>query len=130
MISFIQHFETELAHLPANIKTIVEPQFRQYCEQFDRSALLFPDDPKFIPSVVKVWCCSPFVAKQCLRYPEMFNNLVISKDLFTTKDEQYYRDSLTAISATNEAELMVALRTIRSREMVRKIGRASCRERV
>ncbi len=119
VMSFIRHFEQELARLPASIKTIVEPSFRHYCEQFDESALNFPDNPEFLASVIKVWGCSQFVATQCIRHPQMLNDLVLSSDLFAAKDQSYYCDSLSAFSISSETELMLALRQFRRREMVR-----------
>lgn len=118
-MSFICNFERNLARFPAHIQAVIEPSLRKYCAQFDQSSLQFPACPKFIPALIKVWSCSSFVANQCLRKPQMFNDLVVSGDLFIAKDQSYFSYKLASYTATNETELMATLRQFRNREMVR-----------
>ncbi|MCH8507102.1 MAG: bifunctional [glutamate--ammonia ligase]-adenylyl-L-tyrosine phosphorylase/[glutamate--ammonia-ligase] adenylyltransferase, partial [Ectothiorhodospiraceae bacterium] len=80
-----------------------------------------PDSDLALQSLPMVWSCSPFVARSCLRSPELLSDLVDSRDLETAYPEEAFggrlQDALAGVE--DEEGLAVALRRFRNREMVR-----------
>ncbi len=80
-----------------------------------------PDSDLALQSLPMVWSCSPFVARACLRNPDLLPELVESGDLETAYPEDAYatrlQDALSAVK--DEDALAVTLRRFRNREMVR-----------
>lgn len=83
-----------------------------------------------LPDIIKsqipvVFACSEYVARQCIRYPDRFAQLVSSGDLQRIYAPDDYQQHLQchASDINNEQELIKFLRQFRQREMVRIIWR-------
>jgi [glutamine synthetase] adenylyltransferase / [glutamine synthetase]-adenylyl-L-tyrosine phosphorylase len=78
-------------------------------------------DPRILKTLRWVFSLSDFVAKSCIRNPELLSDLILSKDLQSRYASQTYHEKLeNAISdVTEDAELSRILRQVRQREMVR-----------
>ena len=69
----------------------------------------------------KVWACSEFVARQCIRWPGMLNELAGEGFAAARSADDYQQlvaQSIAAAEPTDEG-LMCALRILRQKEMVR-----------
>lgn len=76
-------------------------------------------------SLPRVWACSPFVSRACLRYPGLLNELAASGDLLRSYPADGYRTRLRQWLAevADAGSLKSALRSFRRREMVRLVWR-------
>jgi [glutamine synthetase] adenylyltransferase / [glutamine synthetase]-adenylyl-L-tyrosine phosphorylase len=79
------------------------------------------EDPNTFETLRWVFSLSEFVAKSCIRNPDLLSDLILSKDLQRQYRSETYDEKLeNAISTVQEeAELNRILRQIRQREMVR-----------
>ncbi len=80
-----------------------------------------PDSDLGLQSLPAVWASSPFVARQCLRAPEMLHELADSGDLERPYGDGEFGERLDTALAdiADEESLNTALRGFRRREMVR-----------
>ncbi|KAB7627320.1 bifunctional [glutamate--ammonia ligase]-adenylyl-L-tyrosine phosphorylase/[glutamate--ammonia-ligase] adenylyltransferase [Alkalilimnicola sp. S0819] len=80
-----------------------------------------PAAPAVGESLPRVWACSEFVARACLRQPGLLAELSDSGDLGLVYGADAYRDRLARLleGVTEEQALARALRLFRRREMVR-----------
>jgi glutamate-ammonia-ligase adenylyltransferase len=79
-----------------------------------------PNIPQTIlDSQAKVWQCSPFVAKYCQQYPDLYNDLIETGDLLSDHIDYSLRLVAQLSDVDDEATLMQILRLYRQREMVR-----------
>jgi glutamate-ammonia-ligase adenylyltransferase len=79
-----------------------------------------PNIPQTIlDSQEKVWQCSPFVAKYCQQYPDLYNDLIETGDLLSDHIDYSLRLVAQLSDVDDEATLMQILRLYRQREMVR-----------
>ena len=108
-----------LEKLPEIAKQQVIYQITQYLEKVEGAGLKALENEEFFLSLPKVWCCSLFVADNCIRSPALLHDLVLSGDLFSTERRQHYSDHLKTKIIDSEKTLMVALRQFRCREMIR-----------
>ncbi len=78
-----------------------------------------PED--LFATLPQVWLCSEFVARSCIREPQLLDDLATSGDLEHAVTEQDYTCRLkeTLNGVVDEASLMPRLRRFRRREMVR-----------
>jgi glutamate-ammonia-ligase adenylyltransferase len=86
-----------------------------------RTAGVEPPAGAALEQMVRVWACSEFVARACIREPALLADLVASGDLtapYAPGDCAARLDRLLA-DATDESRLAVALRRFRRREMIR-----------
>jgi len=85
-----------------------------HCQDSQREGMLWS-------TLGKVWGASPFVAEQCVRSPQLLDELSSSGHLFASASLESYRQSLLTRwqSPFSEAEMMAALRRFRNLEMVR-----------
>lgn len=118
-MSIIDNLESEFAALPDGQRKIIETSLKKWDEQIAERNLKIPETPEFMASIVKVWCCSLFVAESCNRKPELLVDLVNSGDLSTIYSDNRYSDRLALLVIDNEADLMAELRHFRRREMIR-----------
>lgn len=89
-----------------------------------RANITPPDDPEFIAVAKRVFVFSDFVAKSCIRYPDLLNGLIAGSELQRQYHPQNYTQKLKASladrpGAVDDAALSNILRRIRLREMVR-----------
>ena len=68
----------------------------------------------------KTWACSDFVARNCIRYPAMFFDL-LSEGMDSPRNIERYKTQLVLIvsASQDESQLMTAVREFRQQEMVR-----------
>jgi glutamate-ammonia-ligase adenylyltransferase len=78
-------------------------------------------DELIATTVSFIWHCSEFVAASCLRHPQLLLDLAQSRDLHAELDLPSLRAQLVActVDASDDAELLAALRHFRRRHMVR-----------
>jgi len=80
----------------------------------------------YIQNLLSIWSRSDYVRESCLRYPLWLDAWSsANSDLYQSKDENYYRQKLSAQCAdiSDEASLMKILREFRRVEMMRIISR-------
>ncbi len=80
-----------------------------------------PDSDLALQSLPMAWSCSPFIARFCLRDPELLSGLLDSGDLETSYADGVYAERMErALAEVEDAEALAAvLRRFRRREMVR-----------
>ncbi|HCB14096.1 MAG TPA: bifunctional [glutamate--ammonia ligase]-adenylyl-L-tyrosine phosphorylase/[glutamate--ammonia-ligase] adenylyltransferase [Gammaproteobacteria bacterium] len=113
-------FEQALNRLPESL----QHEVAQYWEAFQESSrtvgLELPAGIALEP-LVQVWACSEFAARACIREPALLQELLASGDLSThyALNDLAERLEQCLVNVTDEAQLGVALRRFRRREMVR-----------
>ncbi|MDT8282312.1 MAG: bifunctional [glutamate--ammonia ligase]-adenylyl-L-tyrosine phosphorylase/[glutamate--ammonia-ligase] adenylyltransferase, partial [Gammaproteobacteria bacterium] len=108
-----------LLHVPQQLRSIVENFWIDWCRSCATKEL---GNEQGLPLSVlgKTWACSDFVARNCIRYPEMLYRLQNEGFELSRSIEDYRCRVLQAVTvAKDEAELMVSLRVLRQQEMVR-----------
>ncbi|MBE9564090.1 MAG: bifunctional [glutamate--ammonia ligase]-adenylyl-L-tyrosine phosphorylase/[glutamate--ammonia-ligase] adenylyltransferase [Proteobacteria bacterium] len=113
-----------LSQVPHSLHSIVENFWHDWCvsceqKNIDRSQI---DQSQNLPLSVlgKIWACSDFVARNCVRYPEMIYSLN-TEGFESTRSIELYRELVAqvVVAAKDEDALMSALRVLRQQEMVR-----------
>ncbi|MCU0809102.1 MAG: bifunctional [glutamate--ammonia ligase]-adenylyl-L-tyrosine phosphorylase/[glutamate--ammonia-ligase] adenylyltransferase, partial [Candidatus Contendobacter sp.] len=113
-------FEQELDRLPQALRAGIA----RYWEAFGTAAQaagVQPPADALLKQLVRVWACSEFVARACIREPALLADLAADGDLATNYapgDCTARLDRLLA-DAADESRLAIALRRFRRREMVR-----------
>jgi glutamate-ammonia-ligase adenylyltransferase len=110
---------SQLQKLPSLVKEQVINKIMLYEKKVEDLGLKIPQNEDFFNSLPKVWCCSIFVADNCIRTPDLLHDLVLSGDLFSRHRRQYYSEYLKPIVLDSEKLLMRTLRQFRCREMIR-----------
>ncbi|MEX0732352.1 MAG: bifunctional [glutamate--ammonia ligase]-adenylyl-L-tyrosine phosphorylase/[glutamate--ammonia-ligase] adenylyltransferase [Aquisalimonadaceae bacterium] len=105
-----------MSRLPTALREQVGEWLSDYMELTD-----LPDSDLALQSLPLVWSCSPFVARTCLRDPDLLPDLIRSGDLETAYAEGDMAERLTQRlqDVDGEDALNIQLRQFRSREMVR-----------
>jgi len=113
--------EEGLASLPLELRQLLEDQWQDFCAASEEVARRVLDDEVLTLSLCQVWASSDFVAKTCMRYPDMLQGLLDERHLQSTCSSDYYHQSLNQLlaSAADDNYLGVLLRQFRRREMVR-----------
>ena len=111
----------QVKQLPELLQESVKIQWQSFVESaVDVNSL--PDE--ITESLVKVWACSEFVMQACVRYPQMFLELVQSGDLLKSYADDHYSQSISIdLNLSDEAGLSKQLRLFRRREMLRIVWR-------
>lgn len=78
-------------------------------------------DPKIKESLPKILLGSHFIFRECIKRPQLLENLILTGQLLGTISCDYYRSALSEMISSNseEEELMRLLRSFRNEEMVR-----------
>ncbi len=110
-----------LADLPAELSQIVAQQWQDFCAVAGDASKVIVADEKLALALCRVWACSDFVAKTCVRYPAMLFELVDEGHLQSVCSSHYYHQSLLKAlqNIVDDNTLGIALRQFRRREMVR-----------
>lgn len=110
-----------LEALPAELRRNLERDWQSFREAAPQDAQRLAKNTALTASLCKVWACSDFVAKTCVRYPAMLAELVDSGHLQARCEAEYFAGRLAAMLAdvADDNSLGVALRRFRRREMVR-----------
>ncbi|MDZ4262237.1 MAG: bifunctional [glutamate--ammonia ligase]-adenylyl-L-tyrosine phosphorylase/[glutamate--ammonia-ligase] adenylyltransferase [Pseudomonadota bacterium] len=110
-----------LEQLPQLLRDSVSQQWRDFVLNAQKQGIEVSHNDEFLTVLARVWASSEFVAKTCLRYPELLVELLASGDLMNSYAPQRQREALlpTLAGVSNDAGLGVVLRHYRRREMVR-----------
>lgn len=105
--------------IPTSLKENVDHQWQEWCAVEQKWS------EKINETAQAVFVCSEYVARLCLRFPEILQDLQDSGDLFQPyKKEQLNADLERRLKeVTDEADLTKRLRQFRQREMIRIIWR-------
>ncbi|NOY69285.1 MAG: bifunctional [glutamate--ammonia ligase]-adenylyl-L-tyrosine phosphorylase/[glutamate--ammonia-ligase] adenylyltransferase [Deltaproteobacteria bacterium] len=107
--------------LPAALEKEAENLLEALYKAATDKGVRLPKDDHAVSGILQVFALSPFVAKSCVKNPDMLAGLIESGDLDRPCDADNY-DQKTAHAtqtASDEAGLMSALRSLRNREMIR-----------
>lgn len=108
-----------LSHLPPSLHSVVENFWSDWYQSCKEKSIHPQQD---IPLTVlgKTWACSDFVARNCIRYPEIFCALHTEGFESSRTLEQYQKLVAQVIADSNsDDELMSSLRMLRQQEMMR-----------
>lgn len=107
--------------LPAELRRNLERDWQSFCEAAPQEAQRLAKNEALTTSLGKVWACSDFVAKTCVRYPAMLAELAERGRLQTECEPDYFAGQLVRMleNVDDDNALGVALRRFRRREMVR-----------
>ena len=107
--------------LPESLQPSVEQQWQSFIETEIDVSLLPDAVTEILP---KVWTCSDFVMQICVRFPELFLELVSSGDLLKSYSDEHYKKSIvTDLKQADDEGLSKQLRVFRRREMLRIVWR-------
>jgi len=118
----------ELQSLPPELADVVSQQWSGFIAALDdyqgdieAGPLLDGLDDQRLAELCRVWACSDFVARSCIRYPQLLLDLLAGTDLSRAYDgEEMRRKVQQSLSeATTDVQLGERLRHRRRREMVR-----------
>ena len=108
-----------LIQVPQSLHSVVENFWFDWCKSCEEKEVN-PDQELPLAILGKTWACSDFVARNCIRYPEIFFSLLAEGFESTRSIENYRKLVSQAITAAkDESELMSALRVLRQQEMLR-----------
>ena len=108
-----------LAKLPQPLRADVANHWSAFLDQLNGAQL--PADSHLLEQLSQVWAASDFVARSCLREPQLLIDLIHQEDLARSYSDSQYRERLvTLLSDTaDETQLGQVLRQFRRREMLR-----------
>lgn len=99
---------------------LLQPELSQFWQDYQqhRSDSNLTENATLFNSLLKVWACSPFVARYCLRYPQAFQTLIDSETLLTPTCD--YADSEQLLNNEDDEETALGkLRQYRHQAMVK-----------
>ncbi len=113
--------EHALACLPKALQEGVAIYWQDYTSTAKQIGVIPPHDSAILEQLCRIWACSDFVARSCVRDPGMLTELLASGDLWCsyTPDECAIRLVRALAEVENETQLGIFLRRFRRREMVR-----------
>ena len=113
--------ETALQTLPQALVPAVQRYWTDFCRAADEEGLEISIDEAQALDLCRVWACSEFVARSCIRYPRLLAELIASTDLDRRYDEGVLRRHVhqTLADVADDEQLGERLRFCRRREMVR-----------
>jgi [glutamine synthetase] adenylyltransferase / [glutamine synthetase]-adenylyl-L-tyrosine phosphorylase len=113
-----------LSQVPQSLQSIVENFWESWYQSCEKKALNTEQALPF-PMLGKTWACSDFVARNCIRYPDMFYHL-LDEGFDATRSIDDYRAMVGQVVADADganqdtvSSLMSGLRFLRQREMLR-----------
>ena len=116
-----------MSSLPAELLSFVPPPLQSLVENFWTDWCLSCEEKSIKPlqdlplaKLGQTWACSDFVARNCIRYPEVFYHLH-NEGLESGRSIEQYRHLVkqAVTSASDENQLMSVLRILRQQEMTR-----------
>jgi glutamate-ammonia-ligase adenylyltransferase len=107
--------------LPEELLSKADNYWQSFAEATLSSGLPVPDDPYIINTAKQVWAFSEFVAKNCVKEPELLLGLLESGDLVKSYANGNYDQIVnnSVKEARDHKGLGIILRRLRRREMVR-----------
>ncbi|MFV2005317.1 MAG: hypothetical protein ACC650_08910, partial [Gammaproteobacteria bacterium] len=108
-----------LSQVPQSLHSIVENLWHDWCKSCEAKEIN-PDQDLPLSMLGKTWVCSDFVARNCIRYPEVLYRLH-AEGFESGRTIDKYRKLIDHVvtTAKDENELMSVLRVLRQQEMVR-----------
>ncbi len=109
---------TKLESLILSIPESLQNAFQQVWTDFEQKTQLvdtIKQNPTIYDSIIKVWSCSPFIAKSCILTTNLLTELL--QDEYLLKPYEKYQ--LTLDAQVDENKIMQQLRFYRRREMVK-----------
>ncbi len=108
-----------LIHVPQPLYSVVENFWHDWCNSCEAKEIN-PDQGLPLSLLGKTWACSDFVARNCIRYPEIFSGL-LADGFESTRTIEHYRKMVSQVVTSNSDDnsLMSALRILRQQEMMR-----------
>ncbi len=96
-------------------------KWESYVSACRESAIHPPANPVLQTEIKRIFTFSDFVARSCVRQPELLQTLMGSGDLFTAYEDGRYAKQLHSqlMTVTDDTQLRTLLRQFRNREMVR-----------
>ncbi len=108
-----------LSRIPPSLQPVVENFWSDWCLSCEKKSIN-PQQGISLAVLGQTWACSDFVARNCIRYPEMFYKLYAEGFESARSLEDYSNMVSQVIAASNDdAHLMKLLRELRQQEMVR-----------
>lgn len=105
--------------LPPLLQTEFLRNFEHYLTHISPADHALLDHPAIRQSLPKVWACSPFVTKYCLKYPDQLLDLIRNGDLLQPPDHFLSRLQSQLTEDLEETAILKTLRLFRHREMLR-----------
>ena len=113
-----------LDQVPPSLQSVVENFWDDWCKSC-KTKDLNPDQELPLSMLGNTWACSDFVARNCVRYPDIFYNL-LAEGFESARTIENYREMVAQVvnDVTNEQlnsenRLMSELRILRQQEMLR-----------
>ena len=108
-----------LYHIPPSLQQVVENFWSDWCLSCEEKSIN-PQQDISLAVLGQTWACSDFVARNCIRYPEMFYKLY-AEGFESTRSIEDYRNMVSQVVAGShdENQLMKILRELRQQEMLR-----------
>jgi len=110
-------------NLPKALSDDAEKKWAAFVAAAKDVTVTLPDDPEFIATAKRVFVYSNFIAKNCVLYPKLLHDLLVSTDLQRKYHLQEYHQKferhLLDIDGEDDAALSNILRRMRLREMTR-----------
>ena len=108
-----------LSHLPPSLNSVVENFWSDWYQSCEEKSI-HPQQDLPLTVLGKTWACSDFVARNCIRYPEIFCALHTEGFESSRTIEQYQKLVAQVIAdSKSDDELMSSLRMLRQQEMMR-----------
>lgn len=113
--------DDQLAELPAVLQSTTKAHWQHFCTNLKGGLAAVQEAEGCLQALPRVWSCSEFVARACVRQPNLLLELIEDNELTRAyqDDELARRVKQDAATASDEAELKRRLRTHRRRELVR-----------
>ena len=101
-----------LSQVPQPLHSIVESYWQAWSVACEESAIKFQSELP-LELLGKVWACSDFVARNCIRYPQIFDALCQEGFQLPRSLNDYRRLVAQAIESTSgDAQIMKTLREL------------------
>ena len=110
-----------LSQIPESLISVTENYWDDWCRSCEKISI---DPLQKVPlaALGYTWACSDFVARNCIRYPDVFNLLHL-EGFDSPRSFENYKDivskTITCSAAADSSKLMRPLRELRQQEMVR-----------
>jgi len=107
----------QIIRLPVLLQDVV----KGYWQEFQPHNSMLDGKTAIAQSLARVWAVSEFIARSCLRYPDMLQDLIDSGDLMGAYDDGRIAERLKQVLSEvgDENSLKRSLRRRRRREMIR-----------
>jgi glutamate-ammonia-ligase adenylyltransferase len=113
--------DEQLAKLPPVLRSTVEAHWQHFCATLKGESTAVPAAERCLRTLPRVWACSEFVARTCMREPKVLLDLIASNELTQAyrPAELTRRVKQDAAAASDEVDLKRRLRRRRRRELLR-----------